>query len=250
QAPSPNPRASLQDTLVTYEKFDDMSKFVVNADGTVTFPSPIDKPQFGIAQYKTQDVNGEERNNFAFFSVKTEEQRLAAVATIQTAFPKVKECTDASYDYEIGCIETRQGHGYTTGGTYFRPRFTRYEISPDVVNTMVKAANLGANVEKLYQHEIYYRSKGSQGTRLSLNELNQTYDNLSVWLWNDEQYSYNAEVQDELGFKKATEFLNCYTSNQHQPDNACATETEAKLKSYHMLTDSGELNPSYPLNYQ
>ncbi|MGS0729901.1 SslE/AcfD family lipoprotein zinc metalloprotease, partial [Shewanella sp. 0m-11] len=81
QAPSPNPRASLQDTLVTYEKFDDMSKFVVNADGTVTFPSPIDKPQFGIAQYKTQDVNGEERNNFAFFSVKTEEQRLAAVAT-------------------------------------------------------------------------------------------------------------------------------------------------------------------------
>ncbi|MGS0679794.1 SslE/AcfD family lipoprotein zinc metalloprotease [Shewanella sp. 125m-7] len=250
QAPRPNPRASLKDTLVTYEKFDDMSKFVINEDGSVTFPGPIDKPTFDVAQYKTQNDNGDEQNNAAFFSVKTEAERLEAVAKIKAAFPKAKECSDASYDYEIGCIETRQGHGYTTGSTYFRPRFTRYEISPEVVTTMVKAANLGANVDKLYQHEIYYRSKGAEGTRLSLNELNQTYDNLSVWLWNDEQYQYVSGSQDELGFKKATEFLNCYTSDLHQPDNACSAETRAKLHSYNMLTENEELNPSYPLNYQ
>ncbi|MCG9730228.1 SslE/AcfD family lipoprotein zinc metalloprotease [Shewanella sp. Isolate13] len=250
QAPYPNPRASFTGTLVTYEKFDDISKFVINEDGTVTFPSPIDKPKFGIAEYKTIDSDGNEHNNFAFYGVNTEAERLAAVAKIQAAFPKVKECTDTSYDYEIGCIETRQGHGYATGHRYYRPRFTRYEISPDVVSTMVKAANLGGNVEKLYQHEIYYRSKGKEGSRLSLNELNQTYDNLSIWFWNDEQYHYNPAVQDELGFKKATEFLNCYTLDVHQPDNACTTETREKLLSYGMLTQSGELNPSYPLNYQ
>lgn len=250
QAPYPNARASFTDTLVTYEKFDDMSKFVVNQDGTVTFPSPIDKPEFGIAQFKTTAEDGSEQDNFAFYSVKTEAERLEAVAKIKAAFPKVKECTDASYDYEIGCIETRKGHGLATGSRYYRPRFTRYEISPDVVNTMVKAANLGGNVEKLYQHEIYYRSQGKEGSRLSLNELNQTYDNLSIWFWNDEQYSYNSEVQDELGFKKATEFLNCYTSDVHQPDNACAADTREKLLKYGMLTSSGELNPSYPLNYQ
>ncbi|GIU08303.1 MULTISPECIES: SslE/AcfD family lipoprotein zinc metalloprotease [unclassified Shewanella] len=250
QAPYPNARASFTDMLVTYEKFDDMSKFIVNQDGTVTFPSPIDKPEFGVAQYKTIAADGIEHNNFAFFSAKTEVERLAAVAKIKAAFPKVKECSDDSYDYEIGCIETRKGHGYTTGERYYRPRFTRYEMSPEVVSTMVKAANLGANVEKLYQHEIYYRSKGKEGTRLSLNVLNQTYDNLSIWLWNDEQYRYNANVQDELGFKKATEFLNCYTSDLHQPDNACHPETRAKLHSYNMLTENEELNPSYPLNYQ
>ncbi|MCL1147995.1 SslE/AcfD family lipoprotein zinc metalloprotease [Shewanella marinintestina] len=250
QAPYPNARSSFTDMLVTYEKFDDMSKFIVNQDGTVTFPSPIDKPEFGVAQYKTTNSEGIEQNNFAFFSAKTETERLEAVAKIKSAFPKVKECTDPNYDYEIGCIETRKGHGFTTGQRYYRPRFTRYEMSPDVVATMVKAANLGANVEKLYQHEIYYRSKGKEGSRLSLNELNQTYDNLSIWFWNDEQYSYNADVQDELGFKKATEFLNCYTSDAHQPDNACAADTFAKMQSYNMLTETGELNPSYPLNYQ
>ncbi|WP_299806523.1 SslE/AcfD family lipoprotein zinc metalloprotease [uncultured Shewanella sp.] len=250
QEPYPNARASFTDTLVTYEKFDDMSKFVVNQDGTVTFPSPIDKPEFGVAQFKTTAEDGSEQDNFAFYSVKTDAEHLEAVAKIKAAFPKVKECTDANYDYEIGCIETRQGHGFATGHRYYRPRFTRYEMSPEVVDTMVKAANLGANVEKLYQHEIYYRSKGAEGNRLSLNELNQTYDNLSIWLWNDEQYSYNANVQDELGFKKATEFLNCYTSDLHQPDNACHPETRAKLHSYKMLTENEELNPSYPLNYQ
>ncbi|GIU49059.1 hypothetical protein TUM4438_31870 [Shewanella sairae] len=247
---APNPRGSLTDTLVTYEKFDDMSKFVINQDGTVTFPSPIDKPSFGVAQYKTLDDQGIEHNNYAFISAKTEVERLAAVAKIKAEFPDVQECTDSSYDYEIGCIETRKGHGFSTGYRYYRPRFTRYEISPDVISTMVKAANLGANVEKLYQHEIYYRSKGVEGARLSLNELNQTYDNLSIWLWNDEQYTYKPGVQDELGFKQATEFLNCYTSDAHQPDNACAAETFAKMQSYNMLTATGELNPSYPLNYQ
>lgn len=250
QAPYPNARASFTDTLVTYEKFDDMSKFEVNDDGTVTFPSPIDKPTFNVAQFKTTAEDGTEQNNFAFYSVKTEAERLEAVAKIKAAFPKVKECTDANYDYEIGCIETRKGHGFATGHRYYRPRFTRYEMSPDVVNTMVKAANLGANVTKLYQHELYYRSKGNEGTRLSLNELNQTYDNLSIWLWNDEQYQYVAGVQDELGFKQAVDFLNCYTQDVHQPDNACNEQTRKKLTDYGMLTETGELNPSYPLNYQ
>ncbi|MCL1139184.1 SslE/AcfD family lipoprotein zinc metalloprotease [Shewanella pneumatophori] len=250
QAPKANTRAVLEDTLVTYEKFDDMSKFVINQDGTVTFPRPIDKPTFDVATYTSKNSDGTEKTNFAFFSVKNEQERLAAVAKIKAEFPKVKECTDASYDYEIGCIETRKGHGVSTGGTYFRPRFSRYEISPEVVSTMVKAANLGANVEKLYQHEIYYRSKGIEGTRLSLNELNQTYDNLSIWFWNDEQYKYDPSAQDELGFKKAVEFLNCYTSNEHQPDSACSKQTHQKLTDYGMLTEIGELNPSYPLNYQ
>lgn len=117
------------------------------------------------------------------------------------------------------------------------------------MDSMVKAANLSANIDRLLSHELYYRSKGEIGERLSQAELTSTYDNLSVWLWNDEQYEFNPNVQDELGFERAVEMLNCYTSNAHQGGNVCGQDTREQLAKWSMITESGELNPSYPLNW-
>ena len=40
------------------------------------------------------------------------------------------------------------------------------KMSPEVVKSMVKAANVGGNVDRLLKHELYYRTKGKQGERL------------------------------------------------------------------------------------
>ncbi len=95
----------------------------------------------------------------------------------------------------------------------------------------------------------YYRTKAVQGARLPSAELNAVYDNLSIWLWNDEQYEFESQLQDELGFKTLTEFLNCYTDDKHQGGSTCPESLRSELVSQNMLHSNGELNPSYPLNY-
>ncbi|WP_404971688.1 SslE/AcfD family lipoprotein zinc metalloprotease [Vibrio campbellii] len=243
----PNLHTVAEHDLVVYERYADTTKIEINDNGTVTWPGNIDMPTLEIPLYKVS-IDGQEHQRYAFHMVKSEQEKQAAVAELQREFPGVPVCKD-DYQYEVNCIEVREGHGIPSRGNHHRPDFTRYEMSPEVVDSMVKAANLGANIDRLLSHELYYRSKGEIGERLSQAELTSTYDNLSVWLWNDEQYEFNPNVQDELGFERAVEMLNCYTSNEHQGGNVCGQETREQLAKWSMITESGELNPSYPLNW-
>ena len=249
QTAIPNLHAQLTNDLVVYERYDDTTKITINANGSISWPGDVDMPSLSIARFK--DENGEANGRYAFFEVSNEQEKLDAIAQIQAQFPSVPVCKDA-YQYEVNCIEVREGHGMTTRGTYARPDFTRYPVNNDVVEAMVKAANLGDNITALYHHELYYRTKAVQGARLASAELNAVYDNLSIWLWNNEQYMFENELNDELGFKTLVEFLNCYTSNTHAPATAeaqCPTALKHSLLANNMLHDNGELNPSYPLNY-
>lgn len=243
---SPNMHAQLTNGLVVYERYDDTSKIEINDNGSITWPKPIDMPSLSVARFK--DDNGEAKGPYAFFSVNTAEEKQAAIAKIQAEFPGVPVCKD-DYPYEVNCIESRDGHGIPTRGTYARPDFTRLPMSPDVVSAMVKAANMGDNITVLMNHELYYRTKAAQGTRIANHELNAIYDNLSIWLWNDEQYAFVDGVQDELGFKTLTEYLNCYTNDKHGGGSTCPEELKNTLSVNNMVTASGELAPSYPLNY-
>ncbi|WP_050917814.1 SslE/AcfD family lipoprotein zinc metalloprotease [Vibrio campbellii] len=243
----PNLHTVAEYDLVVYERYADTTKIEINDNGTVTWPGNIDMPTLEIPLYKVS-IDGQEHQRYAFHMVKSEQEKQAAVAELQREFPGVPVCKD-DYQYEVNCIEVREGHGIPSRGNHHRPDFTRYEMSPEVVDSMVKAANLGANIDRLLSHELYYRSKGEIGERLSQAELTSTYDNLSVWLWNDEQYEFNPNVQDELGFERAVEMLNCYTDNAHQGGNVCGQETQEQLAKWSMITESGELNPSYPLNW-
>ncbi len=88
-----------------------------------------------------------------FFEVKTAQEKQEAIEQIQAQFPSVPVCKD-DYQYEVNCIEPRDGHGIQARGNYARPDFTRLPINGDVVGAMVKAANLRDNVMALYNHEL------------------------------------------------------------------------------------------------
>lgn len=270
QAPSPNLHVKSQYEMVVLERFQDVDgkqPYTVNQDGSVEWIKDETKIKFEIPTYEIikrddkgdplldKDGNSVMETKFARIFVKNNEERAEAISELQEAFKGTPLCTH-SYEYEFNCIETRQGDGIETRGAYGRADFDRYQMNQDVVESMVKAANLGDNFNALMEHELYYRTKGKQGTRLSTVELNQTYDNLSIWMWNDNPYAYDSNVQDELGFKTAVNFLNCYTDNQHQTDvseAACPVDLKATLIANGMIHGEGELvgqmNPSYPLNY-
>ncbi|MGU0016495.1 hypothetical protein ACVXG9_18625 [Escherichia coli] len=40
---------------------------------------------------------------------------------------------------------------------------------------MVQAADLGTNIQRLYQHELYFRTNGRKGERLSSVDLERLY---------------------------------------------------------------------------
>ncbi|WP_162063150.1 SslE/AcfD family lipoprotein zinc metalloprotease [Vibrio taketomensis] len=242
----PNLHAQTKQGLVVYERYDDTSKITIGQNGSISWPGPVDMPKLSIPRFK--DENGEQNGRYAFFEVANEQEKLDAIAQIQSQFPSVPVCKD-DYQYEVNCIEYREGHGIETRGNYARPDFTRLPINGDVVGAMVKAANLGDNVMALFNHELYYRTKAELGTRLPAAELNAVYDNLSIWLWNDEQYRFEGEHQDELGFKVITQFLNCYTNNKHGGGTNCPESLKDVLVKNNMRHANGELNPSYPLNY-
>lgn len=262
QSPSPNLHVKDQKEMVVLERFQDHEgeqPFKVNQDGTVEWIKDETKIKFEIPTYEAlesdSDGNVTTVTKYARILVDSKEERQAAIAELQAAFKGTPICKN-DYEYEFNCIETRSGHGDTVRGNYHRPDFDRYEVSQDVLDSMVKSANLGSNFTALYNHELYYRTKGSQGERLSSVELNQTYDNLSVWMWNDNAYRYETDIQDELGFKQAVQFLNCYTNGYHQADTQevqCPVDLKASLVNHGMIHGegvlNGQMNPSYPLNY-
>ncbi len=49
----------------------------------------------------------------------------------------------------------------------FVPRYTQLNLDADTAKAMVQAADLGTNIQRLYQHELYFRTKGSKGERLN-----------------------------------------------------------------------------------
>ena len=262
QSMYPNLHVKSEKEMVVLERFQDHEgeqPFTVNQDGSVEWIKDETKIKFEIPTYEKLELDGDGQSamvtKHARIFVESPEEREAAIAELQAAFEGTPVCSN-EYEYEFNCIETRSGHGYTVRGNYHRPDFDRYEVSKDVIESMVKSANLGSNFTALYDHEIYYRSKGAQGKRLPAVELNQIYDNLSIWMWNDNPYRFETDVQDELGFKQAVQFLNCYTDGQHQTDAVeaqCPAELKASLARHGMIHDKGELNgqlnPSYPLNY-
>ncbi|MDD1793381.1 SslE/AcfD family lipoprotein zinc metalloprotease [Enterovibrio sp. ZSDZ42] len=166
-----------------------------------------------------------------------------------------EQCTDYNYHYEINCLEYRPGNGIPLTGGMSRPIYTKLDLGEKEARAMIKAADLGTNIERLYQHERYFRTNGKQGERLSSIDLNRLYTNMSVWLWNDLDYRYESGKDDDLGFEKFTEFLNCYTNNIGAEGTQCSQELGNQLTVMEMVygPDAGEyagqMNPSYPLNY-
>ncbi|OEE88312.1 Accessory colonization factor AcfD [Enterovibrio norvegicus FF-162] len=166
-----------------------------------------------------------------------------------------QECTDSNYHYEINCLEYRPGNNVPLTGGMSRPIYTKLDLGDKEARAMIKAADLGTNIELLYQHERYFRTSGQQGERLSSVDLNRLYTNMSVWLWNDLDYRYEANLVDELGFEKFTQFLNCYSKDTGAEGTRCPEELGNQLVNMAMIygADAGEyaglMNPSYPLNY-
>lgn len=242
--------------VVVLQRFDDISAgkppFTVNSDGTVTWASAEDmlKTPFHVPTYKVTNSDGSESTHRALIRVNNAEEREAAFKELEVAFPGTPRCTH-DYEYEFNCIEVRSGTGIPERA-YGRADFERIQFE---VSSMVKAASLGTNMQALADHELYYRSGGKQGKRLPINELNQTYDNMSTWLWNNNDYHYDAAVgQDELGFKRLVEYMNCYTNNTYGGNADCPADLNTTLVANNMIIGEGELkgfmNPSYPLNYQ
>ncbi|WP_239994324.1 SslE/AcfD family lipoprotein zinc metalloprotease [Photobacterium phosphoreum] len=246
----PNVHTVTEKELVVYERFESLSepesKIKINSDGTITWPKPNKMPKLEVASFPVSSDSTTKR--YAFIQVESAQQKQMAIDEIKAAFPGVQQCQD-SYEFEVNCIETRKGHGIPSFGHYSRTNYERYPMNVEVVDSMVQAANLGTNLDKLFAHELYYRTNGQQGKRLSLTELNQTYDNTSVWMWNDAQYRFDSGV-DELGFETAVEYLNCYTNDQHKGGGVCTTTTRDQLIQHNFIAEDGELQPSYPLNYQ
>ncbi|CAM3438340.1 SslE/AcfD family lipoprotein zinc metalloprotease [Parendozoicomonas haliclonae] len=247
---TPNLHAVDQYDIVVYERYADTSKIVINPNGTVEWPEDVDMPSLEIPTYEVLEEDGKTSVHSAFHVVTNEAEKFVKLEELKRFFPGVPLCRD-EYQYEVNCIEVRKGHGIPVHSDRRRPEFTRYEMSQDVVGSMVKAANLGENINRLLAHEIYFRSGGKEGVRLSKAELTSTYDNLSVWLWNDTQYEYaiDSGAGDELGFKRAVEILNCYTNGLHGGGSACNNATQDLLTANGMLDANGELKPSYPLNW-
>lgn len=241
--------------IVVIQKFDNMAggkpPFTVNEDGTVTWASDADMiaTPFHIPTYEVPTEDGNTVERLALIRVNNETERQDAIEELQAAFEGMPVCQN-DYEYEFNCIEVRSGTGIKERA-YGRPDFQREYFS---VDSMIKAANLGTNIQALADHELYYRTSGEKGIRLSLNELNQTYDNMSVWLWNNNDYRFVSDVQDELGFKRLVQYMNCYTDNTYGGNAACPEDLKETLVSNDMIYGAGDLsgymNPSYPLNYQ
>lgn len=243
--PKPNLHKKGENTQVVYERFPDVNgkpPYTINDDGSVEWIDTY-MPALEIPTYT---LDGQDKR--ALILVKSPEDQQAGIAELQQAFPGVPLCID-EYEYEFGCIEQRSGHGSASYGNYHRPVYERYPVNEELLTSMVKAANLGDAFTGLYQHEIYYRSLGKAGLRLSSVELNQLYDNLSVWMWNDEPFAYDASVSDEFGFETVVKFLNCYTNDLHGGEGTCPLALQEQLITLDMLGENGDLSPSYPLNY-
>lgn len=257
----------------------------IDEEGNVTWDhilenKPDDKPKLETAYYMDKDIEGNDVAVKAFIReedhfvrddngkidvsngepvVDTKSLR-KAIDDLLDKFAvngerTYQECTLPSYHYEINCLEYRPGNGIPLTGGMARPIYTTLDLGTEEAKAMIKAADLGTNIERLYQHERYFRTGGKQGERLSSVDLNRIYSNMSVWLWNDLDYRYQSGIDDELGFERFTQFLNCYTENQGAIGTQCPEELGKQLIDMGMVFGdndsqySGMMNPSYPLNY-
>ncbi|HFZ1715149.1 TPA: lipoprotein metalloprotease SslE [Escherichia coli] len=218
---------------------------------------PDDKPKLEVASW-LEDVDGKQVKRYAFIDEaehETNESLEAAKAKIIEAFPGLEECKDPTYHYEVNCLEYRPGTNVPVTGGMYVPRYTQLNLSADTAKAMVQAADLGTNIQRLYQHELYFRTNGRKGERLSSVDLERLYQNMSVWLWNEIEYSYDSSKEDELGFKTFTEFLNCYANDAYTGGTQCSDELKKSLVDNNMIygeksvNKAGMMNPSYPLNY-
>ncbi|GDB36888.1 secreted and surface-associated lipoprotein mucinase [Escherichia coli] len=217
---------------------------------------PDDKPKLEVASWQ-EEVEGKQVTRYAFIDeaeYTTKESLDAAKAKIFEKFPGLQECKDSTYHYEVNCLEYRPGTNVPVTGGMYVPRYTQLNLSADTAKAMVQAADLGTNIQRLYQHELYFRTNGRKGERLSSVDLERLYQNMSVWLWNEIEYSYDSSKEDELGFKTFTEFLNCYANNAYSEGTQCSADLKKSLVDNNMIYGEssgkvGMMNPSYPLNY-
>lgn len=217
---------------------------------------PDDKPKLEVASW-LEDVDGKQVKRYAFIDeaeYTTKESLDAAKKKILEKFKGLEECKDSTYHYEINCLEYRPGTNVPVTGGMYVPRYTQLNLSADTAKAMVQAADLGTNIQRLYQHELYFRTNGRKGERLSSVDLERLYQNMSVWLWNKIEYRYENDKDDELGFKTFTEFLNCYANNAYSEGTQCSADLKKSLVDNNMIygdgsSKAGMMNPSYPLNY-
>ncbi|MBY5979170.1 SslE/AcfD family lipoprotein zinc metalloprotease [Ferrimonas balearica] len=222
---------------------------------------PDDKPKLEVAKWTETGADGQPVTHVAFIDeresqdVAADKARILAAFTREDGSPAYQECRDPNYHYEVNCLEYRPGNDIDVTGGMFVPRYTELDLGDAQARAMVKAADLGTSIERLYQHERYFRSEGKQGQRLSSVDLNRLYQNLSVWLWNDLDYRYDDTLDDELGFERFTQFLNCYSDDRAGGGTRCPAELRAELVAQGMVWGdeageyAGQLNPDYPLNY-
>lgn len=240
--------------------------YIINSDGSVDWlyqlnNKPDDKPKLELAQWSETGADGKTVTHSAYIDERESKDIQADKAKVLAAFkktdgtPAYSECTNPDYHYEVNCLEYRPGNGIPVTGTLYIPRYTELDLGDAQAKSMIKAADLGTNIERLYQHEVYFRTKGKQGERLSSVDLNRIYQNMTVWLWNDLDYRYESSAQDELGFKRFTQFINCYSDNRAGGGTSCPVELKQQLIGNKMILGEGEgeyagyMNPSYPLNY-
>ncbi|QDF65360.1 DUF4092 domain-containing protein [Shewanella sp. SNU WT4] len=243
-----------------------VAPYTIHSDGSVTWlyqenDKPDDKPKLEVAKWSETNDKGDIVEITAFIDEASSKDIAADKERILKAFTDDKgnrlyqECTDSSYHYEINCLEYRPGTNIPLTGNMYVPRYTELRLGDNEAKAMIKAANLGSNIERLYQHELYFRTKGKQGERLSSVDLNRLYQNMTVWLWNDLDYRYEADATDELGFKRFTEYLNCYSDNRAGGGTTCPADLHKQMRETSMMLDvnqgsyAGYMNPSYPLNY-
>ena len=238
--------------------------YTINADGSVNWDfitnnKPDDKPKLEVAKKTITNDDGTNVELLAFIDTYNKELSQIDIEKQQLldefGYP---ECKLGDYHYEVNCLEYRPGTGIATDGGMYTPRYQELDLNEETAKAMVKAADLGTNIERLYQHELYFRTQGHQGERLNSVDLNRIYQNMTVWLWNDLDYRYESGLNnDELGFKRFTEFLNCY-GDTADSQTACSAELGQSLVDNNMVYGAnsdvnaeyqGWMNPSYPLNY-
>lgn len=230
---------------------------VTDKDGNpVTHVAFIDEAQFAIKDDRGNILeDGEGKPVLDVKALEKEKARILDAFVNSQGGRAYGLCTKPDFHYEVNCLEYRPGNGIPVTGGMFVPAYTELKLGEAEAKSMVAAANLGTNIEALYQHERYFRTKGKQGERLNSVDLKRIYQNMTVWLWNDLDYRYEAGADDELGFKRFTQFLNCYTNDQAGGNTYCPEELKDQLASLNMVyrndkfTDAGVMNPSYPLNY-
>ncbi|WP_419238461.1 SslE/AcfD family lipoprotein zinc metalloprotease [Photobacterium leiognathi subsp. mandapamensis] len=238
--------------------------YTINPDGSVSWDfitneKPDDKPSLEVARKLIENEQGENVELLAFVDTYQEGKERApeAIEADKQRILKefnIKECTLTDYHYEINCLEYRPGNNIRLSGGMHRALYKELPLDEATAKAMIKAADLGTNIERLYQHELYFRTRGSQGERLSSVDLNRIYQNMTVWLWNDLDYRFEQNKEDELGFERFTEFLNCY-GDTAAGQNTCSDALKQSLEANNMVYSNnagkyaGWMNPSYPLNY-